>query len=1021
MTHPLESALVVERPAELYAERDHRKGEPTGEADPVSVLLPPPPDTYGLATFFRHDPKVIGRSRKALDAYRYREPKADDYPLRVRLARHTGLPDFLNGFLDSRDSLDTPERAAGIASGWLFQSLRAEVLFGVDSSTAQKQFRYAGEARTRRGKYARVADELLAGAEPEATVHARYQQFYQDRPVLGGSVVVHLAAGDQRASVTASYFPVPAGIPFAQRIDEARAITIARQALAEYVKGPGSIGLYWSLLRPWLEEGTPPKWQPWHTLVAAKLAGALVLFGKTRGHDFPDLRGLAAELPVARDEFVARLREIWQARNDLGMPEWQAGLAPHAGSRLFVFPFAGNYRLACQVELFPDSGDDGWRAFVDMESGDVLGQPERLLAQLLTIFPSSSDAIDKNTATVATADLSVVGTFMDLRFHEDQGGAPVSLAAIAAKPLDQTTTVEQEAANVAAHATRIFEHFTTVCGADAATLRSYPRPDGALQAPGLKVAVGRGGQSLEMGFNSAALLHPKVITFQTDGGAGLTSGGRLVHHPSRDPEVIVHELVHGLMWLLNHRPFDQQNASVPFGAALLEGYANYFARSLAARQDSASDLWGRAAYLEANWQDEWSLDRNKSEPGADLLPAPNLYPSDEITGLPVYDVGMVWARALWEVRELLGADRADRLALDAFHYVHGWVANFEIAAEGLIDAARKSGVAGAQVSAIIDIFARRGILAERGVQALAAADDGQGGTMLLVGTDAGLKRSTDRGDTWQDWGQTDTGGALSGVVGLAADGPIVYAATEERVYTRDSRQANGAWSPLGAWPDEQAPMCTLVAMNVPLVGTGNGIWAFIGGNWQAWQLANSPMTELVLDIGTGARAISTYVYVATMGLPQRRLAMLPQDMNWNTDWESGVPAGQPGSTGRCTTLAVTGESACIGTLADGIWQQALTENLGNWTQIATKAQLGEGAVLALRAEGQGLLAATTAGLFAGTPGAQGWAWGLVPGAPAGIIADVLPLPQQNLLLVGTAAQDLWIRDNNAWKQRDVGA
>jgi len=80
----------------------------------------------------------------------------------------------------------------------------------------------------------------------------------------------------------------------------------------------------------------------------------------------------------------------------------------------------------------------------------------------------------------------------------------------------------------------------------------------------------------------------------------------------------------------------------------------YLARSLSERQDPGQGTWARAAYRE--YGKRWSLDiaadasSSPDQPGLGgrvALEVPNFYPEAETSGLPVYDVGMVWARALW--------------------------------------------------------------------------------------------------------------------------------------------------------------------------------------------------------------------------------------------------------------------------------------------------------------------------------------------------------------------------------------
>jgi hypothetical protein len=135
--------------------------------------------------------------------------------------------------------------------------------------------------------------------------------------------------------------------------------------------------------------------------------------------------------------------------------------------------------------------------------------------------------------------------------------------------------------------------------------------------------------------------------------------------------------------------------------------------------------------------------------------------------------------------------------------------------------------------------------------------------------------------------------------------------------------------------------------------------------------------------------------------------------------------------GRSTAVALHDDSAYIGTYDQGVWRQESLSDTSNWSQIATTADIGGGAVLALRIQertdqGQPVLeafAATTFGLFKGTRAANGsWAWAPVPiGDPPVVdtVTEVLPLG--NRLLVGTANQGLWLWDGVNWTQyADIG-
>jgi hypothetical protein len=82
---------------------------------------------------------------------------------------------------------------------------------------------------------------------------------------------------------------------------------------------------------------------------------------------------------------------------------------------------------------------------------------------------------------------------------------------------------------------------------------------------------------------------------------------------------------------------------------------------------------------------------------------------------------MVWARALWDIRSLLisdpawgntkGSDMADHLALQGYFPCHGFNINFLIAANGIIDSARKtSTLSAALVDQMETAFRNRNIM-----------------------------------------------------------------------------------------------------------------------------------------------------------------------------------------------------------------------------------------------------------------------------------------------------------------------
>ncbi|MFQ5612442.1 MAG: hypothetical protein ACE5H9_09945 [Anaerolineae bacterium] len=1000
----------------------------------VSVVLPPPPSVYGVATLFEDDPEANERSREALAAYRaeYKELDEFPYPLRLRRGRHAGLPVFLTGYLEEARLPDIPEDPEGVAADWLFQNLRAGALFGTDPDEARQRLRTARVVRFRRG------DDPA-----DLSIKVRYQQWQAEWPVFGGRADVHLTTGDPRAAVTSSYFPLPADLPLSPQIDEAQAISLARQALSGYFEGAGAAGLYWGVLRPWLNgskatDVSGASWGSVETRVAEKQLYALAEFSRGYDHIFPEIERVveSGQLPSTQDELLGLLRPAAETWQQIQPGPWQEKVVPVAGSLLFVLPFAGRYYLAYQVEFLSPGGDQAWRVFVDAGTGLILGRPESRLVNVLVHYPTAADVLAGNNPEpipMSGAQLeAAIGDFMALKWHPEQGGGAVDLVAIEGKSSGATTQIDREAANVAFHAHKMYRYFIDTCGAD-------PADFGGAGAPGLDVAVGQVGPALPngthqlvMGFNPAASLPRPLITFQTDGGPGLTADDdgtdRLVFKPGDDPEVVYHELSHGLMYQVNDDPFDQQNASVPFGRALVEGYANYYARSVAAALDSGSDLWGRAAYRQSVWGEMWSLDRSQQVPGEDLLAPPNLYPHNKVEGTPVYRLGMVLARALWKVRKLLGPALADRLAFRAYDYLPGWLVNFELAAEGLINEARlEAGVSDEQVQEIINIFSWHGILAERGVQALARA----GGGPSFAGTDAGLKISDATGQNWGGWVDLGQGSGAKGVVALAADDPnnAIYAVTEDAVYRRDLGQGGNlgdptTWDLVGSWPAGQTPLCLMVVGGAPYVGSGHGVWEFpAGGDWQQWgdDPGATDLNGLAWQMADmqplGGAAQNRYAQMIA-GVMSRRYG------NPAYVWQN---PGQPGqrpvialAARNNTMYAGTMKGEEDGTIKGGIWRQVrhLDDSgavvLDPWTEFVGPGSIGNASVLCLAVDGAQLLAGTSSGLY--QIDANGGATLLSGGGfPANAVVTAL-LPAGSFLLIGTASDGLWRKEGLSWAQ-----
>ncbi|MCB0062605.1 MAG: hypothetical protein KDE19_10840 [Caldilineaceae bacterium] len=938
----------------------------TNDSQPQSYIPNPSPLDGTYATWFTpNDPKVLLYAREQLalyrDQYAERAQAYRRYPFRLLTARQTGLPIFLRGFLDEAVSFSftETERIDGIATEWLFEEPRAGALLGRNADAARQWlFRTSRPSRLRFGKSALrkqraapwwrlfanniwnalwaggpltdgqgprqlpaidEADELVRAqieAErqmielpPALQAHVPFQQWHGEWPLFGAQVVVHLTSDDERASVTSSYLPIDTTKAFEPVLTEPEAaFAFAFIALREYL----------------------------------------------------EISGLMQQRKISLADPSA----------------WSFHIAPYADQPQFILPFAGDYHLVYQVEMISPDYEQRWRAFVDCEREIVLGQPEplKLDAQYYAVAADALAGPQNLQNTQLTTN--PCASFMEIGVY--QAGAPSN---------DDTVVWGQsnspsphfEAANVAVHSKKLFDYFVElgVAQSDLEQVdeNSTVRLRARVAKPGLP--------ALDMGFYFDVTIPPQQqwINFQTDNSAnqgGLpTLKTKRVHHPVYDPEVIYHEVTHAFTWLMNRDAFDGCNGNVPFGRALLEGYANYFARSLAARYEAAlgplpaavEQPWARAAYrtdtTAEDWCDRWALVRGKELDGQDRLPVPNLYPSLDTTGLPVYDVGMIWGRGMWDLRKSFIPFVLDEFALGAFDYLHGWIATPELVVEGMIDVAKSTvdGPAGFDATAEM-VFAKRGIVANQRVQAITSW-----GTTVLIGGDAGLLRSFDDGQTWQIWDEArDHNGAtldpLRNVVDLTVDGGTFYAATEAGIWQRHG--GDPAWQPLGDWPSTQTPYVIRLFEQTVYIGTGNGIWWYDAVNNQWHHLVSQNPTSTsdfvgaLLDFTFAALTNGEkWLVVAAFGAARicniTTLQPHPAVLEW-------LSIANKDHLPICS-VAVRGDELYLGTANGGLQQLSLLNPFVSPLSDAPSTAV-DGTVLTLINRPHELIAASTTGLFA---------------------------------------------------------
>ncbi len=1040
----------------------------------IRLAVPLPPPETGLIAALSPPAAQLDRARAALEAYeRWLATQDDQKPtLPARHARLTGLPRFMNGLLPTRLTDLQPETVQTAAATWLFERppvpdappAPASCLSGLDDPQAVAgQLRFLDaiaipDCRTE------TNDQGDPGRLVTA-IHARFQQKHGPWPVLGGRVIVHMAEGARRCSVSSAYLPIPAErFAHYQLRSAAEAIAIARLALIQHaingqVEKNDALGLLLDGLQRALDEAEADdpsratqatgraSLPTWPQVLQAIITALEMHMADTK--DAEQTHTVLGRLRAAlADPSRAGVQEARNALAELTdilasdhIPAWDEGrIVPYlsglAGTaelpnQCFVMPFADDYYLTYRVEFLTETRDRGWRIYVNADAADarcdVVGWPESLLAHVLDIFPTSADAITGTTQAVGAAGIDL--SFLTLGWHEDVvNGAPgLTLAEIEGNPTGLDAALVRDAANVAYHASEFHRYFLGLCPGQ--TLDAM-REDISRRPPYFEVRLGvpaHAGEPLGTGFLASAAA--PTILFQD--ANTLRVGLRTVQRPASDPEVIYHELTHALMWLINSEPFDQAAGVTPFARSLIEGYANYYARACAVSRhnDVPTAPWARACYRVQEFADRYDLAHDSArDPAGNRLPVPNLFPppatqdpdasdAQTIRLLQYYSIGMVWARALWELRERYRAEGldpllADRRALSAYFYMPGWLASFETAAEGVLDQ-----MAPTQAARLAGQFGARNILAGRGVQALALA-----GAEVLAATDVGVRRSAAAAIAWAPWERFPAG---EGVTALAHD-PVTgktFAATERGVYAWDAAAAT--WTPHGTWKtnlNQEIPLCLATVAGMVYAGTATGLYALAataaGGDWTRWE-GDQRLRYLVRDVAVaqevGPGGVNeTVVYVATLReARKRRLAENELDPE-GVQWGDAASLGLQAQMAATTAVTIMGGAVYLGTLEAGIWRQ---ENLANntaWQRIADPADFGNAAVLTLRvrqtATGPEVLAGTSAGLYHGRLATGTWSWSAIafdndPTVHETITA-VLYL-SDTVWLIGTANRGLW--------------
>jgi len=1047
-TPPLESSTgLIERIWEAIQIRIWPKPDEPADAEARILLQPSPsPVRYGFNDYF-WNPDLTERSYTAYPAYyklyTERVLDAQRYPISLTPSPETSLPRYLTGALEEPvQQIDQEGAVQAAANGWLKaneQILAIEADRGLSSLRDRRVVRFG-----RPGRQRSIESELAS---------VTYQQYHNDVPIFGGALTLVLVRNNPHISVTNALLPLPTDaaqqlLPPAN-MDKARtdAIQSAKRFLAaddEY-RGIGAVALYFHLLKPWLDgERAEDSWGEEQMLLSKKILSALTGGEITRrlGAQIQQVMadGEALRARAGIGETIVSLRELRRRWRDASLPRWedkaQIDIAPYRDSELIVLPFADSVYLAFRIFVTSPLGYDTWQLFIDAHTGDILGQAEPLAAHIR--FFDTSAAIAAGQPPVDDAGRSVADLEPRLaRFCPrvmQHGGNPQSLAQVAAV----SANLETEAVSVAEHASRLYDYFVGECGVSDTDLQPRGDTGSPNHALPLTLVLGREDPALSIAFDPATA----GLVFQSDTHPlGIRERNRRIVQPSLDPEIIYHELAHAFMWRLNPEPFELHQTSAPFSRALVEGSATYLARSFArhqAEQNAAiagvalaaaaanddSYLWAQGAYRKnfqeqggqnAGWGTDWSIFRSQSIVSEDLLALPNFYPSSHTHGLDIYYVGMVWARALWEIRGVLGSVKTDSHLLATFPALVGWAINFEVAAENLLDSLRRDGdIPLADLQEIEAIFRRRNLATGGNVRGLAITTGA--GSSLFAGGSFGLLRSRDGGATWQPVALPAPALANGRVTALAANGSQLFAAAAGRVFVFDG--AN--WQVVANQPEKQLPLSLRHTGRCLWVGTTSAIWEFSQGVWT--DHSHSPLARHSIVGVTGFSATDpggvAQPGVALLGLKEEEDAFYAGENG--PEWRSLGDVVQNGAIGRILCLVAAGDRIFAGTLHQGVWQQQIAHNgqrhtRGFWQPLAPAIVPSGSAVLSLSFHNGALFVGTTQGLFVFDP-AQNPIWQPLPLDDGGHpVPDPIVMAietSDNHLLVGTASNGVWTRPRN---------